>query len=480
MSRDSSPLFCRSSPPLHLSQDPEDAVVVLLEKARRAHTLSPAVENFLKSHQSTFFGLFSRQIELIKSRSQDFRDAEITVFDKTLLTLTEHPDCLMNPATVNFFCEEYLNINLGGPISEMTLTLRQTVEVPEVLKQALPSSSDPATVEPEADLEPKKPSHLSPINVDLGKNMEPKLAGLWSVYETARTDYLDALKKNIREKIVSTAKFLRDTAENILLFLENKNADALLIAELEGTFTHAKTTVVCLTGGRNRKFDKAEVDKLIGVPRGPSRRVNGHPYPNPVDIVSRHGGAPVITNGPVVTDRYTAYDLRNRVRYEPPFRQDLGPYGYQSTRDRRDSYGVERSSYAMTGPEPVRYRRYSDFGNPVRQQSRQLSPDVEYRRGSDHRREDRSASPEPPGRDSYRSGRSRTRSPNGRYYRPTFRDRAVDHRDGQGRGQLKAPMHGRGHSGIPYGYDGERMVDSYRPSRGRENLDHDNMDEGEF
>src|ERR1700743_1733129 len=115
---------------------------------------------------------------------------------------------------------------------------------------------------PESEPETKKSSGLSPVNPELHKDMEPKLAAMWSVYEMARADYLVALNKNpSREKVISTAKFLRDTAENILLYLENKTADALMITELEGTFTHAKTTVVCMTGGKNRKFDRADIDK---------------------------------------------------------------------------------------------------------------------------------------------------------------------------------------------------------------------------
>src|ERR1700712_4262076 len=120
---------------------------------------------------------------------------------------------------------------------------------------ALPSSSDTTMIDQEAE---PKTSRPSPPNPNLRKDMEPKLASLWSVYESARKDYLAALDNTTgKEKTISTAKFLRDTAENIILYLKNKNVDALMIAELETTFTHAKTTVVCLTGGKNRKFDRA-------------------------------------------------------------------------------------------------------------------------------------------------------------------------------------------------------------------------------
>ncbi len=135
MARDSSPLFFPSSSPPHLSVRPSDAVAILVEKAQETQTLSLVVDNFLKSKQNVFFGLFSRQIDLIKSRSQNIQDAEITIFDQALLILTEHPNCLMNPAAVKFYCEEYLNIGLDGPISQLTLTLRETVQIPAALNQ---------------------------------------------------------------------------------------------------------------------------------------------------------------------------------------------------------------------------------------------------------------------------------------------------------------------------------------------------------
>jgi hypothetical protein len=500
-------------------------VAVLVEKAQRTQSLGPAVHNFLNSHQNAFLGLFSRQIELIKSRSQDLRDAQITVFDKAMLTLTENPKCLMDPAAVKFFCEEYLNIDLGGPITQMTGTLLQTVQVPEALKQgkwppflphgfspdfdfspALLSSDDATMIEPETEREIKKPSRPPPFIPGLRKDMEPKLAALWSVYEIARADYLVALDKSNREKTITTAKFLRDTAENILLYLENKTADALMIAELEGTFKHAKTTVVCLTGGKIRKFDKAEIDKVKGVPRGPSRPNHpySHQYPHPSDTENRYSSA-AVSHGLSSSDRPAGYDPRGRTSHPELYpRQDRSPYADQSTRDRRYSYGGVRSSYAGSATDPVRRSRYRELGDRDRPESRPDTPEGETLREPDYCREERSASPEPSARRNdverdrsrdrdYRR-RSRSRSSDSRYYRPTFRgrkfprktSRADDRIHDRGRasashGRAKFSMPGRGHSGIPYGYDSERMVDSYRPTRGRDRGVEDlSMDEGDI
>ncbi|EXJ55799.1 hypothetical protein A1O7_08729 [Cladophialophora yegresii CBS 114405] len=472
-----------------LSSRPEADVADLVEKAQQTQTLSPAVDNFLSAHENAFFALFSRQIELIKSRSQDLREAQITIFDKALLALTEHPKCLMHSASVKFFCEEYLNIDLGGPITQLTRTLQQTVQAPEALKQALLSSDDATMVALEAEREIKKSSRPLPAISHLRREMEPRLGALWNVYELARADYLIALDRSNREKTISTAKFLRDTAENILLYLENKNADALMITELEGTFKHAKNTVVCLTGGKIRKFDTAEIEGLKGVPRGPSRL--GHPYsrqyPDPSDTETRYNST-ALPQGLSSSDRPTGYENRGRLRRNELLpRRNVSSSADQPTRDDHYGYGGETSSYvAVSVSDPVRRDHYSELDDQDRPESRAVTPEPETRRESDYCREERSASPAPSprrgdgGRDRSRPRqyrrRYRSRSSDSRYYRPSLRrreypritsradDRVPDRNRGPARNErAKIPMPGRGHSGIPYGYDSERLVDSYRP-----------------
>ena len=99
--------------------------------------------------------------------------------------------------------------------------------------------------------------------------MDPKLKRLWSVYENARSDYL-AVKDNHDRTKLTGAKFLRDTAENTLEYLKGKHVDALMMAELEGTFRMAKSIVVDLSGGKKRKFDRAEMVDTREATRRPS------------------------------------------------------------------------------------------------------------------------------------------------------------------------------------------------------------------
>jgi len=130
--------------------------------------------------------------------------------------------------------------------------------------------------------------------------MEPKLARLWSVYKKARADFVAVSGKADRFKKAVAAKFLRDTAENTLHYLQNKNTDPIMMAELFATYNMAKSTAVSLTGGKKRKFDYVEKDKVKGTPRGPSN----------LRSKTRHEGT-----GSSVSDRYKKREL-------------IGPPGY--------------------------------------------------------------------------------------------------------------------------------------------------------
>lgn len=99
-------------------------------------------------------------------------------------------------------------------------------------------------------------------------DMVADLAQLWSVYGTAKEEYL-AVANQGNERTIKSAKFLRDTAENTLHHLQNKNVDDIMLAELKANYEMAKTVVVSLTGGKKRKFDAVEMEGVVGTPKGP-------------------------------------------------------------------------------------------------------------------------------------------------------------------------------------------------------------------
>jgi hypothetical protein len=136
--------------------------------------------------------------------------------------------------------------------------------------------------------------------------MEPKLTNLWNVYQCAKADYL-LVADDQNHATARAARFLRDTAENILSYLGNKTTDPIMMAELDATCRMAKEAAVSLTGGKKRKFDVGETDRGMGVRRGygslpyRSRKGGGQRYGtirqsrSPVGFTSAHqahGGPP--------------------------------------------------------------------------------------------------------------------------------------------------------------------------------------------
>ena len=74
------------------------------------------------------------------------------------------------------------------------------------------------------------------------------------VYQKAKDDF-DTIDDPSSLEKQRAAKFLRDTAENTLFHLNNKDCDQRLLDELRITLAVAKQTAMTLHGGKKRKFD---------------------------------------------------------------------------------------------------------------------------------------------------------------------------------------------------------------------------------
>lgn len=506
---------------------------MLVNKAQAVDTLSPTVENFLTTHKEAFFDLFGRQIQLIKSRSQAFEDSHITVFDKTLLNLTQNGNKLDVSAAINYYCEEYLNINLGDASSTDITTLQDTVKLPKILNQGkeaqldlkdifLTESSEPELVSGRSNVPARlsrKPDLYRPKR-DL-KSMEPRLAQLWAVFEGARDEHLSMGSKDDQETM-RAAKFLRDTTENILIYLENKNADRKMLTELESTFNMAQASVVSLSGGKKRKFDRVGMDKVKGTPRGPSlwgkkaRRVEDHGHPQQYqENPGQPGGgsdqsgigelrgddASVARNAPYAVSTSDNLRLgstthgdrghgqsRDRERYRdrrgPRSRSQDRHQERNSTRDsrRRDDLLLPdrerrirpRSPSRSRSPFPSRSRRnqgkkrtpVSTSDSSSRSRSRSRSPS----RSNSHSHSEHGSGSE--SMSWSRRGRRSSNSQSRTWTRTIVRAEKKRKSNTKTKSRAKAkdkdkdrpkiPMRGRGHSGVPYGYS--RAVDSYHPS----------------
>lgn len=96
------------------------------------------------------------------------------------------------------------------------------------------------------------------VDVTLAKlaaQLEPITGRLWNVYAHAKKEFAAVENPHSLEK-QEAAKFLRDTAENLLHRLRDVSANERLIGEVAETFRVANITTTTLHGGKKRKFDR--------------------------------------------------------------------------------------------------------------------------------------------------------------------------------------------------------------------------------
>jgi hypothetical protein len=305
-----------SSPPSAggVSRSPADEVPQFVAKAQ-ATPFSPAIFVCLQNanQKRLFLEVFLRHIQLLKSRSQAFEDAHITVYDKALLTLTSNGNELDSPAAIQYFCEEFLGIDTSDDPRVAQKALETSINVRGTLEQGKYRSlhSQPTSelttsacrndrlmisaLKTEASIKQSYPT-ASP-------DREPKLTNLWNVYQRAKADYL-VVANHQNHATATAARFLRDTAENILSYLENKTTDPIMMGELDATYRMAKEAAVSLTGGKKRKFDVGEAERGRrarcghGGPLNRSGHGGGQRYGDmrrsrsPVRYSGGHGGPP--------------------------------------------------------------------------------------------------------------------------------------------------------------------------------------------
>ncbi|KAG9795981.1 hypothetical protein KCU88_g79, partial [Aureobasidium melanogenum] len=339
-----SPSLPASPPPGEAQRKgPEDDVSSLVCEAKKVTALNPLVADFMtgnKGHNKQLFSTLIRcQLQLVKGRSPDFPDGQVTVFDKALVELTNNGRELETPAVVKFFCEHYLNIHDKTSAVETKRNLGMAVAVSHGLRKSqkqggdleiitgactptcgyfiplvsllpirchfpqcavkdfsdhCPMSSSGSFVLPDdyakagasAGLDASKgPSATAGASEDVrmtdvahgvpSYTVDGKLERLWDLYSSAKQEFVNLSNNNCPpDNLIPAAKFLRDTAENTLQYVEGKYIDTGRMDDLEATFNMAKVTVVSLTGGKKRKFDHVSKEETKDAPRGPGFGTN--------------------------------------------------------------------------------------------------------------------------------------------------------------------------------------------------------------
>lgn len=106
----------------------------------------------------------------------------------------------------------------------------------------------------------------------------PKLKRLFDVYDQAKTEYLAVCEMNDDKKTLAAARFLRDTAENAVSILQDKNIGGEVFRSLQETYDLAKEMAVELSGGKKRKFDGLPGEVVNGTGSKKSRGGRGGSY----------------------------------------------------------------------------------------------------------------------------------------------------------------------------------------------------------
>ena len=131
-------MFFSSPPSASASRSPADEVPQLVAKAQVA-ALSPAISACLRNPEQRrlFLEVFSRHIELLKSRSQAFEDGHVTVYDKALLNLTHNGNDLDNPHAIQYFCEDFLGVDTSGDPQAAQKALESSTATQNTLEQGM-------------------------------------------------------------------------------------------------------------------------------------------------------------------------------------------------------------------------------------------------------------------------------------------------------------------------------------------------------
>lgn len=356
-------LYC-SSPRARIAQGPADEVTEIALEAQNIQTLNPAVEAMLQDpdKKNDFIHHMYRQVQLIKSRSQAFEDAHVTVYDKTLLTLTHNGNKLDHPPAIEYYCDEFLGVSNIADQVFATRMLEQSVCVPKLLAQgkqiATPLSTcridsqqeyTPPASDPRSSIESfEVPGHSqrrqstttqatsvkSPNYARRTPEMEPQVARLWSLYEQARAHFQAVVPNKDSHATAESARFLRDTAENTIQYLKTKDFDPVMMAEVRAVYDLAKATAVSATGGKRRKFDIAGASTAQEQPRGSYRAPN---MPKRQERYSPYGGGhyPSPSRG----DRYKGH---GRLAEAPVQRAARGPSGIPYGCTSQDPLGGSR------------------------------------------------------------------------------------------------------------------------------------------
>ncbi|EER24528.1 hypothetical protein CPC735_058980 [Coccidioides posadasii C735 delta SOWgp] len=236
-------------------------------------SMRPDVAELVKSPDNLglFRDVFGNYISMIKMRSQAFEDGKVTLYDKALLILTANGNNLHNLGAIELFLDEILGVKKDGRARDVEAILEKNIAVRSMLQRAQATDcSDgnfdkevkhedvegmtemPANKKPKRELE--SPAEKKESSRTLGDS-DSAISKMLDTLERAKKEFHAVDEKERGAKYLA-AKFLRDTAENILAyFRENGLQRHELVPHIKSAYWLGYKKTLAATGGRARPFE---------------------------------------------------------------------------------------------------------------------------------------------------------------------------------------------------------------------------------
>lgn len=301
----------------------EARLLNMLSYYRPIEILHSTVEEMCTSSvfNEHFQKILQHDLRTIKRRSQDLDDHEISLAQKAFVILMDEGDHI---AGIEIYVEEIIGLRDADDEDRMQI-LKSSVKT----KDLIVMSTQHSKTESHSNQEPRSPpfhgysssvrarnerqaseelfvsegsQHENPGEQQQHQNMapgaaedqsvtdipgdrglmypeqDPKFERLWTLYKTANDEYCKTRKNSMNR--TRAAKFLRDTTENCIFYIEDKQTasrsqmhDKSKLGELRAALENSIKEVEKGSGGRKRRFD----DDWDDVPIAPRQLMGNHP-----------------------------------------------------------------------------------------------------------------------------------------------------------------------------------------------------------
>jgi hypothetical protein len=341
----------------------------LVRDAVRVRVLPDRLKLFINENGEVIFNVMRNWVRMIRFRPHDLSEGQVTIFDKALLAITRGGTDLQSVAAVHFYATHYLGFD------------EETEEVSAAMKDAAKLGGSEVMLGGKclifggcfhvmywlvltlacniSDREPKTDdtlvddqlttvaSNSRSLSIDVSQlrtRYDAGLQRLIDTYDTSCKEFFEAEDRG-EEKAGSAARYLRDTAENLLTYLRETNIDPEKLREVENMRDTAKAAAEQLKGGRVRKFDNEYASRL-------QESQNQSKYRRGSE--GERGGAPPGFAGCSIP--WYSYSRRSRSphghhRRDAPWRDDE----YGRTDERRDNREGQKRTSTGRGHSGIPY-----------------------------------------------------------------------------------------------------------------------------